>query len=105
MSQLLAQEQKAKLLVDNLGVDRSHRLLTAICNRIERRIRRANRMLFTMFIDNSCVRKYHWEIELIGSLKLGIQMLNQDTPERAHDRILARRKKRQEVRNKLNGCY
>ena len=99
MSCLLPYEKEAKAFVLNTGLDRANKLLTAICNRIDRRITIANNQMCSGFIDNTCVRKSHWEIEMISLLKMGLQLLNTDTPDAAKQRILERIKARKAKRS------
>lgn len=91
MNHLLPDEQAAKSFVENTGVKRSARLLTAVSNRIQRRIVAAK-------IDSIYIRKSPWEVELIFNIKMGLQLLNTDTPQKARERNLARRNAKKEVR-------
>jgi hypothetical protein len=95
---LLPNEQRAKDFVSRIGIERAERLLTMVCNRVERRIRMANSQVIGQFFDDSCIKKYEWEVTLTYELKMGLQLLNTDTPAKARERIVARRKARKALR-------
>ena len=95
--ELLDSEQGAKDFVLLIGMTRANRLLELVCSRINRRIHVANESCFGQFFDDACIVKASWEVDLIYKLKLGMTLLNTDTPADARARIIARRKSQREA--------
>ena len=86
---LLASELASKEFVLSIGVERSTRILEAVCKRIKRRAK--NGCTFGQFLTEDYVRKADWEVELIFKLKMGLKLIDTfSTPEAARQRILAR---------------
>ncbi len=100
MSNLLASEKAALELVRRIGDDRAQRLLSRITTRIQRRIDKANRECLGQFFDSTSIAKADWEVTLDYQLKLGLNLNDNDTPEKAHQRILERRKRQREERQR-----
>ncbi|MCF2903086.1 hypothetical protein L1267_22205 [Pseudoalteromonas sp. OFAV1] len=96
MNNLLPSEQYALDFVLRIGRERATRLLELVTGRISRRIRVGNEKSFGQFLDESCIRKAPWEVELTYQLKMGLQLSNTDTPAAAHERILKRIAERKE---------
>lgn len=100
MSNLLASEKAALELVRRIGTDRAQQLLSRITARIQRRIDKANRECFGQFFDSGSIIKADWEVNLSYQLKLGLSLNDDDTPEKAHQRILERRQRQREERQR-----
>lgn len=100
---LLKNEQAAKELVNRIGVMRANKIINAIGDRIERRIKLANLDAIGWQLDNSSIRKTPAEVDLMAMLKLGCMLLDTryDT-DAAHQRILARIAKRKAVHQALS---
>ncbi|MBB1390161.1 hypothetical protein H5185_12130 [Shewanella sp. SG44-6] len=88
---LLPCEQIAKLFVINIGIQRAHRLLDLVTNRIKRRIDAGNAKSFGQFLDESCIRRSPWEVDLMFNIKMGLSLTDDyNTPAAARGRILKR---------------
>lgn len=88
---LLPNELAAKTLVIKIGNERATRLLELLTARIRRRINVGNSKSFGQFLDESCVRKSQWEVDLIFNLKMGLSLTDTyNTPAAARERLLKR---------------
>lgn len=92
---LLKNEQEASEFVSKIGNARAAKILTALCNRSDRR---AKALPDCVGFHAHCYKVWlPWEEELVYKLKLGLQINDtENTPEAARQRNLARRKKRAE---------
>lgn len=99
---LLPNELKAKMFVELIGVDRAQRLLTAVTNRIERRVGKANKGMNPIFTALN-IRKSPWEIDIVHKLKIGLILNCSDSPAAARKRNLERRALRKASSNTNNG--
>lgn len=97
MTTLLKSEQQAKAFVEHYGRIRVARALSAVCQRIKRRIEIANNTSFGQFFDEGSIKTAEWERELIYKAKLGLMLTNTDTPALAHARIIERRRQQKEA--------
>lgn len=93
-TELLQAEQVAYNFIASIGEQRANRLLTMVCNRIDRRIKNANKKASLAIINNTCVRTEEWETNLMHNIKLGLTLHNTDSPEKARQRNLQRRAER-----------
>jgi len=100
--ELLESEVKAKSFVLKVSRERALSVLDKVCSRIQRRIERANKDMIVKYIDDSCVRKADWEVELIYQLKLGLMLTDNNSAQAARERIIARRLKQKELRLAAN---
>ncbi|WP_318515540.1 hypothetical protein [Photobacterium leiognathi] len=84
---LVGSEKKAFELVSKIGAIRATRILEAIDRRFNRRFRYASGKAM---ITPTATNQTELEINLKYLLKLGLMLTDTDTPEKAHQRVLAR---------------
>jgi hypothetical protein len=91
--QLLKSEQESLAFVQQIGLKRAHRILDLISHRKSRRLANANRESNGFIMDDLHLKVSAWERDLDFKIKMGLTLSNDDTPAKAHQRILDRRLK------------